>query len=193
MGESFRARIGQVVLVEVGEDAVTGVVIDTRPDAVVLDLTSSSGPPEGAEVLASVFAPEALYRARATARIDHGTCIRLDHVRDVETIQRRRWPRRQIAMPVSLMTVDGPEPTAVTGETIDIGVGGAHVRAGAALPPGTDPVVTLTLPGGAVLVLAARIVFAHADGETFEYRVAFPDIDPDDAAQLVEVVSAVPA
>ncbi len=193
MGEPFRARVGQVVLVEVGEDALTGVVIDAASDGVVLDLTSTPAPAEGTEVLASVFAPEALYRARATAHVEDGGCVRLEDVRDVETIQRRRWPRRRLTMPVSLMAVDGPEPAAVTGETIDIGVGGAHLRAGAALPHGADPVLTLSLPDGSVLLLAARVVSAHAAGTGYEYRVAFQDLEADDAARLAELVSAVPA
>jgi hypothetical protein len=186
----FGARVGQVVLVELGDEALTGVVTDVASDVVVLDLTTAALPPDDTDVLASVFAPEALYRARATAHLVDGSSIRLDRIHDVETVQRRRWPRRPLSVPISLLAVDGPSPAAAVGETIDLGVGGTHVRTSSALPAGVDPLATLTLPDGDVIILPTRVVFAHAEADGFEYRLAFQDIDPDDAARLSKLLSA---
>lgn len=186
--EVFPAKLGQVVLVEDGADALTGIVMDTRPGEILLDLTSPAGPILG-DVQASIFAPEALYRAQASVERDEDGRLVLTKIREVEMIQRRRWPRTQIRMPVSLVALDEPTPVGITGQTVDVGIGGTCVHTSIPLPPGTDPMVTLTLPGGEPLMLPARVVFSKAAADGWDYRLAFCDLDDADAAQLAELVS----
>lgn len=190
MNDVFPARLGQVVLVEDGADAVTGVVIGIGDGEVVLDLTSSADDLLG-DVHASIFAPEALYRVQASAIRDDSGRLVLGKLRDVEMIQRRRWPRREMTMPVSLVALDEPAPVGVQGETVDVGIGGTCVHTRDPLPAGADPMVTLTLPGGEPLMLPARVVFSRHAEDGWDYRLAFCDLDDADAAQLAELVSAV--
>jgi PilZ domain-containing protein len=190
MNDAFPARLGQVVLVEDGADAVTGLVVGTDDGEVVLDLTSSADNLLG-DVHVSIFAPEALYRAQAAATRDGSGRLVLAKVRDVEMIQRRRWPRREMAIPVSLMALDDPAPAGVQGETVDVGIGGTCVHTRDPLPAGADPMVTLTLPDGEPLMLPARVVFCRHVVDGWDYRLAFCDLDDADAAQLAELVSAV--
>ena len=194
MPDSFPTRLGQVVLIEeTGEEPLTGVVFHSSDHAVVLDLTSPPRTIDHADVSASVFAPEALYRAWATANTTTGRRLVLSDVRDVEVIQRRRWPRRSLTMPISLVAVDAAVPAGVVGETVDIGIGGARVHTVEPVPAGADPLVTLTLPDGEPLLLAARVVWADAAEDGWHYRLAFCDLEDDDAARLAELVGAVPA
>jgi hypothetical protein len=197
MEVEFRAQLGHVVLIEEDRDEsapLTGLVVAVGDHALTVDLTSPT-PPDlaGCSVYASVFAPEALYRARADVLLDADGFVTLADIRDVEIVQRRRWPRRAIHLPVSLVPVDDGAEPGVTGETLDIGVGGAQVRTGAALPPGLDPMVVITMPDGEVLLVPSHIVFATKGDEGFTYRVAFQDVDDAIAGRLSQLVSRVPA
>jgi hypothetical protein len=173
-------------------EPMTAVVVEVGDGGVLVDPTCSAPAPAAGPLLVSVFAPEALYRITATATVEDQR-VRLTGFRGVEIIQRRRWPRREMTMPVSLIPADDAAPVGVLGETVDIGVGGTRVRTGAPLPGGGDPLVALTLPDGDVLVLAARVVHAETGPDHCDYRLAFRDLDGGEAAQLAELVAAVPA
>jgi hypothetical protein len=194
----YVARTGQVVLLEYDtpdeRPPLTGIVIEPGEDDMVVDLTGSAGTAvEEGPVIASIFAPEALYRISATLRADGQSRVVLAGTEVIETVQRRRWPRRPVSMPVSLVPVEDVEPTGVVGETVDIGVGGARVTTASPLPRGVDPLVALTLPDGEVLLLASRVVLAEPEDGHYAYRLAFCDLDGNDASKLAELVKTVPA
>jgi len=192
----FNPRVGEVLLLERDDadaEPLTALVADVVGDEILAELTGPDRVVDPGTMLVSVFAPEALYRVTVTAGYDDDGRLRLAGLRHLETIQRRRWPRREMVMPVSLIPADDAAPIGVLGETVDIGVGGTHVTTERPLPGGTDPLVALTLPDGEVLVLAARVVHATTEPGHCDYRLAFQDLDDRDTAHLAELVTAVPA
>jgi hypothetical protein len=190
MTPQFRTRLGQVVLLERGDEVTTGIVVSTQPGEVVLDLTTPPTPElQQAEVSISVFAPEALYKAVATALVGEDRLVTLVGLRDIDVVQRRQWPRHELSLPVSLVAVDDARPIGVTGHTLDLGIGGAKVHTAEPIPDGSDPMVTLTLPEGDVLLLNARVVHTARGAAGFDYGLAFRDLDEDDVAHLSEVLA----
>jgi hypothetical protein len=192
--EKFRAGLGQVVLLEWPERAdakpVTGVVQAGGMGVVTVDLTSDPGDEfDGSRALVSVFAPEAMYRARATLRFIGGRLARLSDLEADEPIQRRRWPRRRVALAVSLVPIDDAVPVGVRGETVDVSVGGARVVTHDPLPAGQDPLVAITMPEGDVLLVPGLVIHAEHDRDHFAYGVVFPEIGGDEAARLAALVS----
>ena len=190
--------LGEVVLVE-GEQArdghapLTGVVVGSHDDQMIIELSCSSiGPPDGSRLAVSLFAPEALYRMSGTARTDEPGFLTLDCCEPLETIHRRGWPRCKACLPVAMVPVD-QSVGGVRGETIDIGVGGALVRTMAPLPSGCDPLLALTLPGGDTLLIEGRVVAAESNEPFYEYRVAFWEPDEVAVGRLAELVSSMPA
>ena len=202
---------GQVALIELsngGNDCLTGVVVDglDAPNgAVVVDLGASPRPDlvAGAggecEVVASFFAPDALYRLTATlAPHDHAatdTIIDL-RVHDVERVQRRSAPRARLAVPVVMSNFDDPateDPGAfasLVGETIDIGEGGCRALMPKPFPSGCDPTVTLQLPNGEPIVALAAVLQATATSDgRYEYRLVFLELEDVDRLRLAELVA----
>ena len=195
MESQFRPSAGQVVLLQYDEAAdrrtATGLVIQSRDGGVVLDLSPSARPPgDGCEVVASVFAPEALYRAHATAHVNDPGRISLDALHDVERVQRRSWPRRPLNIEVSLVPLDEADVIAVPGQTVDLGIGGARVRTARPIPAGIDPSLALNLPDGTAMLLAARVVYADVGEGGCDYRLAFCDLEEADAARLAGLVGS---
>ena len=194
----FRPRAGQVVLLEYqGEDAqgtvLTGLVVKDDGGEVTIDLGASGPPPaDGSEVVASVFAPEALYRLHATAHAGRAGLVALDPVHQVERVQRRSWPRRALHLAVTLVPLDGTgteaDFTAIAGRTVDVGVGGMRVETIRPLPGSVDPSVMMTLADGTSLFLQTRIVHADIGRDSCEYRLAFHDLADEDAAHLAALV-----
>lgn len=195
---------GQVALIELrdGDECLTGVVLDEESDdgAVVIDLGASPAPgTSDREVVASFFAPDALYRMTATlARHDHAridTIIDL-RVHDVERVQRRSAPRARVRLPIVLSNFDDPatdDPGAfssVVGETLDVGEGGCRALVPRPFPHGCDPTVTIELPGGDTIVALAAVLQAAAttDGR-YEYRLVFLELDDVDRLRLADLVA----
>ena len=201
---------GQVALIELaggGNDCLTGVVLDFEDepaDGVVIDLGASPRPDlvDGngeCEVVASFFAPDALYRLTATLSPhdagDLPTVIDL-RVRDIERVQRRTAPRARISLPVILSNFDDPstdDPGAfasIKGETLDVGEGGCRAIMAKPFPSGCDPTVTLQLPDGGSIVALGAVLQATANGDgTYEYRLVFLELEDVDRLRLVDLVS----
>lgn len=202
---AWKPAAGQLTLIEVAGEAecLTGVVVADAglgetddgttslsgeaaggggDSHVVIDLGASPHPPTTeVEVTASFFAPDALYRIRAVATPHAGATRAIIDLRvhDVERVQRRKSHRVQRTFPVVLSDVDGTaEILSVRGETVDLGDGGCRVRTERAFSPTADPTVTLHLPDGDLVVVAA-ILQAQAVGAGYEYRLVFLDIDDD--------------
>lgn len=190
---------GQVALIEMGDGddgCLTGVVLDeaAEGDAVVIDLGASPTPAPGErEVVASFFAPDALYRVTATlAHHDHATIDTIIDLRvhDVERVQRRNAPRARVRRPVVLSNFDDPGAFAsVVGETIDVGEGGCRVLVDKPFPHGCDPTVTLDLADGTTIVALAAVLQAAAttDGR-YEYRLVFLELDDVDRLRLADLL-----
>lgn len=203
---------GQVALIELtdgGRDCLTGVVIDAPSGgagAVVVDLGASPRPDLAAgaacEVVASFFAPDALYRLTATISPHAGSSDTTGgvidlRVRQVERVQRRAAPRARIRVPIVLSNFDDPAVedggafSSVVGETIDIGAGGCRALVNRPFPSGCDPTVSLELPeGGTIVALAAVLQATTTTDGRYEYRLVFLDLDDVDRIRLADLVAA---
>ena len=194
---------GQVALIEMsagGNECLTGVVLDGEDGPVVIDLGASPRPDQlECEVVASFFAPDALYRMTATlAPHDGGAHERIIDLRvhDIERVQRRTAPRARVTLPAVLSNFDDPASEApgafasVIGETLDVGEGGCRVLVPKPFPSGCDPTVTLQLPAGDTIVALAAVLQANAtqDGR-YEYRLVFLELEDVDRLRLAELVA----
>ncbi len=198
---AWKPAPGQVALIELnsgGNDCLTGVVLDDEgKGSVVVDLGASPRPPQPqCEVVASFFAPDALYRMKATLS-PHGereAVIDLD-VHDIERVQRRTAPRARLSLPVVMSNFDDPatdDPsfTSVKGQSVDIGEGGCRVVVPRPFPSGCDPTVTLQLPSGdTVVALAAVLQAAAVSNGGYEYRLVFLEMEELDRLRLAELVA----
>lgn len=194
---AWRPTPGQVALIEVdGQDAcLTGVVLDEPSDGeqpVVIDLGASPRPTEDeCEVVVSFFAPDALYRVKATATRHEGTGDAVIDLRmhDVQRVQRRQVPRTRLVLPAVLSNFDDPGAMVnLVGETLDLGEGGCRVRTARSFPSGCDPTVTVNLPRGETFVALGAILHATANEGGFEYRIVFLEIEDEDRARLAQAV-----
>lgn len=188
---------GQVALIELssgGNDLLTGVVLeDSENGPVVVDLGASPRPDEAeCEVVASFFAPDALYRMTATLSSHDGQKAIIDlRIHDIERVQRRTAPRARIVIPAVLSNFDEPGAfSSVIGETIDIGEGGCRVLIPKPFPSGCDPTVTLQLPTGETVVALAAVLQANvaSDGR-YEYRLVFLELEDVDRLRLAELIA----
>lgn len=208
---AWKPQPGQVALIELrdgGTDCLTGTVVDGSTGAgqgLVVDLGASPRPDlttTGAcEVVASFFAPDALYRITATLTphdaSDPATAAVIDlRVHDVERVQRRTAPRARVRIPLVLSNFDDPTAedsgafASVVGETIDVGEGGCRALVATPFPHGCDPTVTLEVPGGDPIVALAAILQANATSDgRFEYRLVFLEVDEVDRLRLADLVA----
>ncbi len=200
MDSSWRPVPGQVALVEYAEagdrvtsrTALTGLVLADHDGHVTVDLGSSGPLTAGTpEVVVSFFSPDALYRVRATARPgDPPVIIELDPVIDVERIQRRKFPRVPLRLPVVLSSFDESSSgfVSIKGNTIDLGAGGVRVETTTPFPRGADPTVSVPLADGRHLVAHTRVVLADIEEGHCEYRLAFIELSDDDLAAVDKLV-----
>ena len=195
---------GQVALIEVsdgGNDCLTGVVLaGDEGSEIVIDLGFSPKPEHvDCEVVASFFAPDALYRMTATlAPHDGGPDKVIDlRVHDIERVQRRNAPRAHITIPVVMSNFDDPSTedsgtfSSLVGESLDIGEGGCRALMPKPFPSGCDPTVTLQLPSGETVVALAAVLQANATNDgRYEYRLVFLELEDVDRLRLAELVNA---
>lgn len=191
MENAFRAGLGQVVLVEWPDAdlaAVTGLVLTVGHGALHVDLTSDIRPDlDGTEVVLSVFASEAMYRAHATLWLKEDRVAELRNLVADEPIQRRRWPRCRVSLAVSMVPVDGA--TCVCGETVDLSMGGTRVVTHEPLPLGQDPLLAITMPEGDIVLIPSRVIRAEHESDGFSYGLVFPEVDGDEAARIAGLVA----
>jgi len=181
--------VGATALVEAGGQEVTGVVAVSGEGTLSVDCDED--PPEGcdAHVVVSVFAPDALYRVSGPCSAS-GRTLTFEPGAPVERIQRRKWPRRRLDMPVTLCPVaEGTRVEGVPGRTVDVGVGGLCVETLRPVEGEGDPMVILSLPDGTSIVSSAVTVAAEDLGDGWRYRLAFRDLDAHDAGKLAGLTS----
>ncbi len=191
----FRPGPGQVALVEYpgAQEPMTGLVTNGHTEHIAIDLGAqapSAVPDE--PIVVSVYAPDALYRLRGTARPARPDgVIVLEPVHDVERIQRRSAARVPIQVGVVLSFLDDPTPMieSIVGRTLDIGLGGLRVLT---LRPvrKREPTVMFTLPTGRSVVGASLVLSEDATADGYEVRLAFQDLDAEDVVALRELVEA---
>lgn len=192
---AWKPAPGQVALIEPEDrpsDCLTGIVI-ANSDSVVIDLGAaprSLAPKQ--EVTASFFAPDALYRMRATAKPHDGQQAVVDlDVHDIERVQRRGVPRAKITLHAVMSCFDseGEGLISCVGETLDVGPGGCRVLTPDRFPGGCDPTVTLHMPNGDTLSLLAAVLEVKDDDGKWEYRLVFVEGDDVDVDRLSELAS----
>ena len=190
----FRPGPGQVALVEYpgAQEPMTGLVTNGH-EQIAIDLGAQAPPPSFEEpIVVSVFAPDALYRLRGTARPARPDgVIVLEPVFDVERIQRRSAARVPIQVGVTLSFLDEPSPMieSIVGRTLDIGLGGLRVLTLRPVPK-REPTVMFTLPTGRSIVGAALVLSEDSTDDGYEVRLSFQDLDSDDVVALRELVEA---
>ncbi|MBV8296398.1 MAG: PilZ domain-containing protein [Acidimicrobiia bacterium] len=190
----FRPGPGQVALVEYpgAQEPMTGLVTNGH-EQIAIDLGAQVPPPTFEEpIVVSVFAPDALYRLRGTARPARPDgVIVLEPVFDVERIQRRSAARVPIQVGVTLSFLDDPSPMieSIVGRTLDIGLGGLRVLTLRPVPK-REPTVMFTLPTGRSIVGAALVLSEDSTEDGYEVRLSFQDLDSDDVVALRELVEA---
>jgi len=196
MAAQWKPALGQVALLEfAGTADMIGVVIGNDRGPVVVSLGPSRLPFSGADVTASFFTPEALYRVRGecTRRQADDGVVDLE-VRDVERVQRRGAPRARVTLPVTLSDLDsGEPPLSVQGETVDVGPGGCRVRTTMPFPVASDPMVTLQLPAGDTVVAPAAVLQMESVMGRWEYRLVFMALADEDRQRLLALTKAPPA
>ena len=115
----------------------------------------------------------------------------------IERVQRRAAPRARVTLPVVLSNFDHADPdvggevfASVTGESIDVSVGGCRVVMNRRFPTSCDPTVMMHLTPDEELVALAAILEEqpHGDGR-FEYRLVFIDPEDDHRERLAKVVA----
>ena len=194
---------GQVALIEVsdgGNECLTGVVLaGEEHEEIVIDLGFSPKPEHlQCEVVASFFAPDALYRMTATlAPHDGGPDKVIDlRIHDIERVQRRTAPRARITIPVVMSNFDDPSVedsgsfSSLVGESLDIGEGGCRALMPKPFPSGCDPTITLQLPSGETVVALGAVLQANVTNDgRYEYRLVFLELEDVDRLRLAELIN----
>jgi hypothetical protein len=188
----WRPAAGQIALIEPveaspGRDCLTGVVVPG--ERILVDLGASPRPEtEVADVVASFFAPDALYRLSAKATQEKDGLVSLD-VGSIERVQRRSAPRAMVALPIRLATGPASGPAVLTGETLDVSTGGCRVTTDRPWPEDQDPFVSIDLPDGEPVRTQARVVTVDLTGGGWEYRLSFAAIAEPDRERLSRLVA----
>lgn len=187
----LRGIEGQTALVEAEATEATGVVAGVDGGSIVIRCDQECWPPgESHLVSVSVFAPDALYRIRGKA-VASGFDVICDAEAEIERIQRRKWPRRRLDLPVTLCPVEeGTRLAGVPGRTVDVSVGGLCVETLRQLEGEGDPMAILNLPDGTTIVAGTATVAVDDLGDGWRYRLAFQQLDPNDAGRLAVLTTA---
>ena len=186
----FIQVVGHTALVEADGFELTGTVDNVDGATCSIFCDQECWPVgETREVSISVFAPDALYRLSGDA-VSAEKGVVCDGGMRVERIQRRRWPRCRMDLPVTLCPIDrASHVEGIPGRTVDISVGGACVETLRPVEGEGDPMVILRLPNGATVVCNSTTVAAEEVEDGWRYRLAFRDMEDADAALLESLIT----
>lgn len=187
--DGLTGLVGLTALVEVGPAETTGRVTAVDGPRVTVELDDASlAEGESGTVAVSVFAPDALYRLAGPARVI-GQQLSTGAGTSVERIQRRKWPRRSLDLPVTVCPVaDGVRIEGVPGRTVDVGIGGCCVETLRPVEGEGDPMVIISLPDGTTIVSGTATVAIEELGDGWRYRLAFRELDAHDAGRLADLM-----
>jgi len=101
--------------------------------------------------------------------------------------ERRRWPRAQVRLPVRLVDTDGTF-SVLSGETVDIGVGGVRAQVDGPLSGSVEATVRIDLSEDRAILCEALVAGGGATEDGWEYRLAFRNLDADDILALEQLV-----
>lgn len=187
--DGLTGLVGLRALVELGGAGMTGAVsaVDGARVTVTLD-DGATVPGDLPAVVVNVFAPDALYRLEGRATVTGGDLVTAGDS-TIERIQRRRWPRRPIDLPVTLCPVaDGLRIEGIPGRTVDIGIGGCCVETLRPLVGEGNPMVILGLPDGTTVVSGSSTVASEDLGDGWRYRLAFRGLEAHDAGRIAALM-----
>jgi len=105
----------------------------------------------------------------------------------VRGVDRRRWPRARVHLPVRLVDTEGSF-RVVSGQTVDIGVGGLRAQVDGPLSGSVETTVCIELSPDRALVCEALVAGGGAGPDGWEYRLAFRNLDDDDITALERIV-----
>lgn len=188
--EWMDAILGHTALVESGDIEATGTVVTATVDEVIVECDDEcwiAGQMPAAT--ASTFAPDALYRISGAAAAK-GRSLTWDGSARIERIQRRRWPRKRMDLPVTLCPVEGGSIEGVPGRTVDVGVGGVCVETLRPVEAHDEAMIIVRLPDGSTVVSGAAMVAVEDLGDGWRYRLAFRNLEDGDAARLAALTSS---
>lgn len=182
--------VGVTALVEAGEEEATGLVSAADDSVVAVTLDADASIPQGPLVVQlSIFAPDALYRLTGRAELSGRDLVTAGDA-PMERIQRRRWPRRRLDLPVTLCPVaGGVRLEAIPGRTVDLSIGGCCVETLRPVEGEGDPMVILGLPDGTTIVSGTSSISTEDLGDGWRYRLAFRDLESHDAGRLAELTT----
>src|SRR5579872_1864708 len=101
----------------------------------------------------------------------------------------RGFHRRKLPLPVELVTISGD---AITGKSVDLGLGGMRFVATGPLSPGTDAIANLEFGTGAKIQTAVQVVWKQLVEGSDHYGVRFVDFNSEDRFAIMDVVFAPP-
>lgn len=182
---------GQTALVE-GEGLEAAGTVEVNGNAVIVHCDEECGfAGDTLTVMVSVFTPAAFFRLSGSARADAKELYCAPEMR-IERIERRRWPRARLDLPVTLCPAHGSDVDAVPGRTVDISVGGACVET---LSPvdarsSNDVKVVIRLADGADIECSCSTIAIEETEDGWRYRLSFRDLDEGGASRLQELTAA---
>ena len=100
---------------------------------------------------------------------------------------RRLWPRVILRLPVRVVDTESSF-SVLTGETVDVSVGGVLASTDGPLGGAMQATVQLDLPGGQTLVCEARVASGGAVDEGWQYRLAFGNLEVAEIEALEQLV-----
>ncbi|MHB8669023.1 MAG: PilZ domain-containing protein [Acidimicrobiales bacterium] len=195
--QEWRPSGGQLALIEeVGaasdDRCLTGLVVGDDDGRVLIDLGASPRPHRTpAPVVASFFAPDALYRITGTAVAnDRSPSLLVLDAESVERVQRRADRRRRAALPVGLGAFDAHRDfVAMKGTTIDVSAGGCRVLTHRPLLHGVEVSVSILTEEHRPVVALAEVVDTHIEAGVYDYRMRFLALAPEDRSRLEDLVN----
>jgi len=182
---------GQTALVE-GEGLELAGTVEVANGAVVVHCDEECGfPGDSRNVVVSVFTPRVYFRLSGTATAE-GKEVYCAPDMAIERIERRRWPRARLDLPVTLCPLHGSDVDSVPGRTVDISVGGACVETLSPVDPrkANEVKVVIRLAGGADIECSCATIAVEETDDGWRYRLSFRDLDDDGTCRLQQLTAA---
>lgn len=181
---------GQTALVEGEGLELAGTVEVGRDGAVIVHCDEECGfTGEARKLSISVFTPSAYFLLHGSATPD-GKELHCSPGMAIQRIERRRWPRSRLDLPVTLCPLHGSEIDSVPGRTVDISIGGACVETLSPVPRADTVTVVIRLADGAHIECSCATIAVEETGDGWRYRLSFRDLDQIGASRLEALTAA---